>query len=376
VATTARLSNRLDAVLLGGCLLLSLIALGLSSDKTEPIASALRRTVVAPLVGLQQSAERWRTAWSTIEQRQLAVDSVALQRVRLRALDVENVQLRKLLGLGSRLQWGFVPAEALHSTQPIPNEDLIQSLTLTAGSTVGIKKYNPVVSLDGLVGQIQSADPSTSTAILFTHPDFRASAMSGDGRTFGIVYPHQASRADERSEAYFLELRGVTSRDTLRAGIALYTSGLGGIFPRGILIGTVLGELATREIWTKTYLVRPAVNPAHVTSVLVLSPQRVTEGTGNVWASNLNVDSATRRIASAGDSVERQAALLQAQARRAALDSVKRATIDSVRRALGFAVDVPRDSTRPVVRDTTRVRRDTTPGRRDTATTPIRPRGL
>jgi len=351
VATAARLSTRIDAVLVGVCLLLSLIALGLDTDKTEPIAGALRRTVVAPLVGLQRSAERWRTAWSTIEQRQLAVDSVALQRVRLRSLDVENEQLRQLLGLGSRLRWGFVPAEALHSTQPIPNDELIMSVTLTAGSTVGVRKYNPVVSLDGLVGQIQSADPSTSTAILYTHPDFRASAMSLDGRTFGIVYPHQAVK---RADAYLLELRGVTSRDTLRAGTPLFTSGLGGIFPRGILIGTVAGELTTREIWTKTYLVRPAVNPSRITSVVVMSPQRVTEGTGNVWGSTLNVDSATKRIAAAGDSLARQAALLQAQARRAALDSVRRATIDSMRRVMGIV-----DTARVAPGDTTRVRRDT-----------------
>lgn len=352
MATTARLSSRIDALLLGACLLLSFVALGLDANKTEPISGALRRTVVAPLVGLQRSAERWRTAWSTIEQRQLAVDSVALQRVRLRSLDAENEQLRQLLGLGSRLQWGFVPAEALHSTQPIPNEELIMSVTLTAGSMVGIKKYNPVVSLDGLVGQIQSADPSTSTAILYTHPDFRASAMSLDGRTFGIVYPHQAVK---RSDAYLLELRGVTSRDTLRAGTPLFTSGLGGIFPRGILIGTVAGELTTREIWTKTYLVRPAVQPTRVSSVLVMSPQRVTEGTGNVWGSAINTDSAAKRIAAAGDSLARQAALLQAQARRATLDSVRRATIDSMRRVLGIV-----DTARATPGDTTRARRDTT----------------
>src|SRR6185436_6417333 len=81
--------------------------------------------------------------------------------------------------------------------------------------------------------------------------------------------------------------------------------------------------------------VRPAVPPSRINSVAVLTAQRVTQGTGNVWGAVVNADSATRRIAAAGDSVARQAALLQAQARQAALDSMKRATIDSVRRALG-----------------------------------------
>jgi hypothetical protein len=125
-----------------------------------------------------------------------------------------------------------------------------------------------------------------------------------------------------------------------------------------------------------------------VTNVFVLTAQRVTQGTGNIWGSTVNADSATKRIAAAGDSLIRQAALLQSQARVAALDSVKKATIDSVRRALGAAVfepDVPTaaDSAskrgaqpaRPAAgvtlprRDTTRVKRDTV--RRDSIRTPL-----
>ena len=64
--------------------------------------------------------------------------------------------------------------------------------------------------------------------------------------------------------------------------------------------------------------------------------QRVTQGTGNVWGAAVNLDSATRRIVAANDSIARRAAVLEAQARQAALDSVRRATIDSVRRSLGY----------------------------------------
>ena len=39
----------------------------------------------------------------------------------------------------------------------------------------------------------------------------------------------------------------------------IYTSGLGGTFPRGITIGTSCSEIKTSEVWTRTYLVRPAV---------------------------------------------------------------------------------------------------------------------
>jgi hypothetical protein len=104
---------------------------------------------------------------------------------------------------------------------------------------------------------------------------------------------------------------------------------------------------------------------------LVLTAQRVTQGTGNVWGSAVNSDSATRRIVAANDSIAKQAVLIEAQARRAALDSVRRATIDSVRRSLGAAIapetsdsaaarSAPGTVKPPVQRrDTTRARRDT-----------------
>jgi rod shape-determining protein MreC len=375
VASAARLGNKVDAGLLAGCVVLSLIAVVLRPEDREPIAAALRRTIVAPLVGLQQGAERWRSAWVTSAQRQLVVDSLALRAVKAQALTAENDQLRKIMGLGTRLASGFIPAEALHSTAP--SEELVTTLTLTAGSTAGIKKYSPVVAPDGLVGSIQNADPTMSLAILYTHPDFRASAMSPDGSTFGIVYPHRATSGG--SDAYMLELRGVPTRSQLEPGTVIYTSGLGGTYPRGITIGSVVSELKTSEVWTRTYLIRPAVSPSRLTSVLVLTPERVTQGIGNVWGATANADSATRKIAAAGDSIRREAAALEAKARQATLDSVKRVAIDSVKRVLGIpttpgtvdatsptaapaaapvrpATGVP-PQTAPVVRDTTGARR-------------------
>ena len=343
MATAARSSSRADAALLVGCVVVSFIAIALpgaertadgavtSEGPREAVAGALRRTIVAPLVGLQRGSERWRSAWTAGERQQLVIDSLSMRATRLQALQVENDQLRKLMGLGTRLEWGFVPAEALHSTTP--NDGLVTTLTLTAGSTAGVARYSPVVAADGLVGTIRNADPTMSIAILYTDPDFRASAMAADGNSFGIVYPHAARVGG--GDSYMLELRGVPTRVNLKPGSVIYTSGLGGTFPRGITIGSIVQELKTAEVWTRTYLVRPAVSPSRVTFVLILSPQRVTQGTGNIWGATVNADSATKRIAAAGDSLAKQAAVLQAQARQAALDSMKRATIDSVRRSLG-----------------------------------------
>jgi rod shape-determining protein MreC len=298
----------------------------------------LRRSLVSPLVRLQTSAERWRSAWADAQRQAAVRDSLALAASDVTALRVENDRLRALLGLGSRLQWGFIPAQALHQAER-PG-DVVTTLALAAGARAGVTRYSPVVAPDGIVGMVQTVDPTMSLAILYSHPDFRASAMTADGSVSGIVYPHLGSGG----QRYLLELRNVLFRSSLKPGTPIVTSGLGGTFPRGIPIGTVLGEVKTTEGWSRTYLVRPEVNPAQVTSVMILLPQRGSQGVGNAWEVPASPDSAARGVAAAGDSLARVAA---AQ-RRAHLDSLR---ADSIRRAT------------PRVDTAARVRPDTGRGR-------------
>jgi rod shape-determining protein MreC len=328
VARAGRFSNRLDIVLFGGCILLSLVSMVLPPNLREPVAGTLRRSLVAPLVRLQRGAERWRGAYLSADREELRRDTLALAAARVPTLESENERLRRLLGLGSKLQWGFIPAEALQGRGRI--EDF--TITLSAGSKAGIRERSLVVAPEGVVGVVQTVDPSMSLAILFAHPDFRVSAMSADGSAFGIVQPHIAGSSTPpqssflQSERWLLELRGVPFRSSLKPGAVVYSSGLGGIYPRGIPVGIVLGEIKTTEAWARTYLLRPTVNPAEITAVMVLTPQRGTSGLTNVWADISSVDSATRRVVVAGDSLARQAASAEAAARRAAIDSALRAS--------------------------------------------------
>lgn len=355
MARAARYSSRIDVAVFVGCLVLSIVALVLPAPMREPIAESLRRTVVAPLVALERGAEQWRMAWAGFQEQTSRTDSLAVQAFEARALRQENDQFRRLLGLGGRLGWGFIPAEALHNTA---HEDVVTTITLTAGSNAGVKRFLPVVAPDGIVGLVQTADPTMSIAILFSHPDFRASAMSADGSSYGIVYPHLGIGA----QRYLLELRNVPFRTALKPGTLILTSGLGGSFPRGVPIGTVLQELRTAEGWTRTYLVRPMVNPGSIAAVMILTPQRIAKGVGGIWASVASVDSAAKKIAAAGDSLARQEALAEAAARRAALDSAARGDTlaDTTRPPATAAPTAPAPATTPAPaqRDTSaRIRR-------------------
>jgi rod shape-determining protein MreC len=352
VARTGRISSRTDVVLFGVCVLLSLLAMVLPLRLREPVASALRRTLVAPLLQLQEGSERWRAAYLSSQREELKRDTLALAAARVPTLEIENDRLRKLLGLGSALKWGFIPAEALQGRGRA--EDF--TVTLSAGANAGVRERSLVVAPEGIVGLVQTVDPTLSLAILFAHPDFRVSAMSADGSAFGIVQPHvtgtgsQRDPAFLRSERYLLEMRGVPFRATLKPGAVVYSSGLGGIYPKGIPVGVVMGEIKTTEAWARTYILRPAVNPAELSAVMILTPQRAAAGLTNVWAGVGAVDSATRSIVLAGDSLARQAAAAEAAARRAALDSAARLLQDSLGRDTTAAAAVPAPVTpaRPV----------------------------
>ena len=300
MARASRLDSRFDTALFAACVFLAIVVHGLPDRLRDPLARSMRQTVLVPLVSLQHDAGLSRAAWLSHESTARVQDSVSLQAMRVLALESENERLRRVLGLGGKLRWGFVPAEALHSGA-VGDE---YTLTLSAGANSGVRPFSPVVAPDGLVGMVQTVDPRMSIAIIWTHPDFRVSARASDRSAFGIVQAHQGSGSDR----YLLELRGVPVRNEIRKGTLIVSSGLGGVYPEGIPIGTIVDTLRS-DGYARKYLLRPAVMPSDVLSVMILQPQRAAGGVEPVWAATVAaVDSVARASASADSAAAARAA--------------------------------------------------------------------
>lgn len=366
MARAIRSNTRLDLIVLTTCVVLALAARALPNTMRDPVATTMRRSFLAPLVLLQERSEKGRQSLLAADAKQARLDSLSLDAMKAGSLEAENERLRKVIGLGSRIRWGFVPAEALHG-RGIRDETTV---ILSAGSRAGVSRLSPVIAPEGLVGVVDQIDPTMSHAMLWTHPDFRVSAMSPDGTAFGIAQAHLTGATG----GYLIELRGVPFRATLKPGALIVSSGWGGVWPRGIPVGTVLQEIKTTEGWARTYLLRPAVNPADVYSVMILRRDRLAKGLEGVWQSVAQADAAAQRIVVSGDSAARTAALAEAAARRAVLDSIARANGTPALGATDSAgaprVVAPRPVPvrRPPPPDTTprdTTRRDTIP-RRDT----------
>ena len=67
-----------------------------------------------------------------------------------------------------------------------------------------------------------------------------------------------------------LEFRGVPYRDSVPPGTLVLSSGLGGVYPKGIPVGTVTGVVREQEGWERVYRLRAAANPGSAAHVLIL----------------------------------------------------------------------------------------------------------
>lgn len=269
-----RYGSRADTLLFLVCVALSLVAMALPPGVRDPLAGTLRRSILAPLLALQEQSTQFQTSRARFTALEQQRDSAALAATFLPALREENQRLRRLLGLAERLGTGYVPAEVLHQAEPTSPLMLV----VAAGSRDGVRPLAPVVSPEGLLGIVSSVDPGTSVVLTWAHPEFRASAMASDGSVFGIVGPAGEGSAG----AWLLELRGVPYRDSVPAGTPIVTAGLGGVIPRGIPIGIVAGVSGEEPGWVRNYLVRPAAQPAGAAHVMVL--RAPTRGLENVFA--------------------------------------------------------------------------------------------
>jgi len=265
---------RRDLLSLLFLLLAAVVLMTLPHQRQLTLSTAVRSTVLAPVISLQDWLSAAGTARASIERLVAERDSLTARLLALQGVEEENLRLRALLELAERGRDRFRPANL--TPRGRTGEVVKRSFVLDAGSAAGVSGEAPVVAAGGLVGIVRSAFPGQSSGDFWTHPDFRVSAMTADGSVFGIIRPLGGT-------PLAMLLEGAPFQADLPAGTELVTSGLGGIFPRGIPIGRVARQTAEEAGWAKSYLVEPAVHPDAVREVMVLVERADTVDVTDLW---------------------------------------------------------------------------------------------
>lgn len=185
-------------------------------------------------------------------------DELRQQLVLLRELKKENLRLRKMVGFQEKTPFNTLPAHVIGKSPT----DWQATIVLDKGLSDGVTKNMPVVTSEGLVGQVIEVSTQAAQVQLIIDQKSGVGARIQETEEFGIV---------EGQINGELKLNYVPKSARVKKGDRAATSGLGGIFPKGILIGTVIGVRDRLYELHKDVRVRPAVDFSRLEEVLVIT---------------------------------------------------------------------------------------------------------
>jgi rod shape-determining protein MreC len=190
------------------------------------------------------------------------------QRLRVDALSVsetgeENQRLRRLLELKTRLPLNTLTGEIIAREWG----GWVRSLTVNRGRSDDVRRLTAVISPDGLVGRVVDVRPGAAVVQVLTDPTSTVGAHAVRTRTPGVV------EGEPRGTIRFK----YQARDggALQAGDLVVTSGLGGLFPRGIPVGRVRAIDDRGSALFSFATLEPAVDFARIDEVLLVTGDRM-----------------------------------------------------------------------------------------------------
>lgn len=169
----------------------------------------------------------------------------------------EATRLESLIGLHDA--YGFTSVAA--RVTGYSSDSYNRIITIDAGSASGVKEGLPVMGSTGVIGQIISVSTYSSQVRLLNDAQSGVAVMLQSSRTEGIL---------SGSVEGVLYLDGVDESVEVKEGEAVITSGLGGGYFRGLVIGTVSKVEQRQGDATRTIVVSPNASFSNISEVLVV----------------------------------------------------------------------------------------------------------
>lgn len=212
----------------------------------------------APLRGLGNIFSNLTADQATLSDLQAEVDELRARNAELEEDAGQAERLRELLDLQDTSQLSSTGAHIISGA----TDSWSSTVTIDKGSSSGITAGMPVTAASGVIGQVVSCGATSSTVRLLSDENSSISAMVQSTRAQGMV---QGSATGEVT----LEL--VRTNEQVNVGDVIVTSGLGGVFPKGLPIGEVASVESNPGDLYLTIVVDLYADPARVEEVLVIT---------------------------------------------------------------------------------------------------------
>lgn len=190
------------------------------------------------------------------------VDRLREENTRLIGVLQENARLREMVGFQTDRP-GFELAPARVVGRDITPYFRVEKIRID--SRQDLQPRMPVVAPQGIVGQIHRVYDRYADVVLLADPRSSIDVISQRNRALGVV----KGLGDDTN--YRAEMAYVEQRDELREGDTLVTSGMGGVFPRELPVGSVVEVEYDDEELFQEVVVEPAVDFSRLEEVFVIT---------------------------------------------------------------------------------------------------------
>ena len=199
-------------------------------------------------------AGMFRGAEASAENVRLRREVAALSVLRgdIERLEAENDRLRRALGYVERRHGDWLAAGVLSSGGAAAGAPNV--FRVDRGSLAGVREGAAVVAAGGLVGRVTAVSPHTAEVTRITDRSVKVSCVVETGEPGGLVGVLAGGGDDQ------LVLRHLSGAAGAPPRARVVTSGLGGVFPKGIEVGTLLGIRTGADGLSREGDVQPGVD--------------------------------------------------------------------------------------------------------------------
>lgn len=277
-------NKKMIMLLISVLIFISLITFSLSSrggnivqSGANDVTGVVGRLLSKPTNAIFGVVDSVNDVQSTYEENQRLkgqLDAIHEKEAAIAALKSENQQLKDELGLEELVTEYTVRRGNVISRNP---DQWINQVIIDLGTMNGMERGMPVMNNNGLVGYISETNPTSSKVTLISNVDLSASKVSSEIILDEEEEAIQGIISEYKTDTNQLVMSQITSDVEIKSGTLVTTSGLGGAFPRGLVIGEVEAVRLDEQGLERLVFIKPLsdFNNIRIVSVIDRSAETV-----------------------------------------------------------------------------------------------------